>query len=276
VNSPDIDQTLDFLQAVFGATEGGDVFFSSLSSNGGGICSLASRDADAIEEFLAKHNDPTRGSYFCPSALRIGAKGRSKDSVQFITGIHCDIDYKNIDKPRAEIRRAIDQTALPASVIVESGGGLHCYWLFREGLEATEDNVARAEFLMHALADHLGGDHAVAHSAALMRLPGTWNNKREPILARVVESRPAARYEIEDVEEWLADARPLLVAKTATIKTAADDPLSAYASGAGAPVDVDAELAAMTFGDGEHGIHHTQTRVIASLVVRGVIPMKSR
>jgi hypothetical protein len=275
VNSPDIDQTLDFLTAVFGATEDGDIFFSSLSSNGGGICSLASRDADAIETFVTKHNEPTRGSYFCPSVLRSDAKGRSKEVVQFLTGIHCDIDFKTVDKTPAEIRRAIDQTALPASVIVESGGGLHCYWLFREGLEATEDNVARAESLMHALADHLAGDHAVAHSAALMRLPGTWNNKREtPILTRILESRPAARYELEDLEEWLADARPLL-AQTAAIANnpkVENSPFAAYAASAGTPVDGDAELAAMTFGDGEHGIHRTQTRVIASMVARGVGP----
>jgi hypothetical protein len=160
VNPPDIDQALEFLAAVFGTTEDGNVWFSSLSPTGD-VCSLASRDADDIEGFLVRHNDPDRGSYFCPSALREGAKGRSKDAVQFITGIHADIDFKDHDKPPAEIRRAVDQTALPASIIVESGGGLHCYWLFREGLDATEDNMARAELLMHALADHLGGDHAV-------------------------------------------------------------------------------------------------------------------
>jgi hypothetical protein len=270
VDLPDIDQTLDFLTAVFGTTDDGDIFFSSLSLNGGGICSLASRDTNAIEDFLAKHNDPTRGSYFCPSLLRSGAKGRSKEAVQLLTGIHWDIDYKNVDKTPAEIRHAIDQTALLASIIVESGGGLHCYWLFHEGLEATGDNVDRAEALMHALANHLAGDHAVAHGAALMRLPGTWNNKREPVLARVVEKRAAARYELEDLEEWLAKARPILTGKTAP-KTADDDsPYSTYAAGAETPIDVDAELASMTFGDGEHGIHRTQTRVIASMAARGV------
>jgi hypothetical protein len=40
------------------------------------------------------------------------------------------------------------------------------------------------------------------------------------------------------------------------------------------PVDVDGELAAMTFGDGEHGIHRIQTRVIASMVAHGVDPDK--
>ena len=270
MNPPDIDQALEFLAAVFGTTEDGNVWFSSLSPTGD-VCSLASRDADDIEGFLVRHNDPDRGSYFCPSALREGAKGRSKDAVQFITGIHADIDFKDHDKPPAEIRRAVDQTALPASIIVESGGGLHCYWLFREGLDATEDNMARAELLMHALADHLGGDHAVAHSAALMRLPGTWNSKREaPILAHIVENRSAARYELEDIEEWLADARPILTKKATAAKAKTDSPFSAYAASGGAPVDVDTELAAMTFGDGEHGIHHTQTRVIASMVARGV------
>jgi hypothetical protein len=105
VNPPDIDQALEFLAAVFGTTEDGNVWFSSLSPTGD-VCSLASRDADDIEGFLVRHNDPDRGSYFCPSALREGAKGRSKDAVQFITGIHADIDFKDHDKPPAEIRRA--------------------------------------------------------------------------------------------------------------------------------------------------------------------------
>src|SRR5262249_50569434 len=123
----------------------------------------------------------------------------------------------------------------------------------------------RVERLLHLLADHIGGDHEVAHVAALMRLAGSWNSKRAaPVLTRIIENRPAARYEIEDLEEWLADAsRPLLVARPRPQTNGGGDAFADYASSV--PVSPDALLAEMAVGS----IHEIQTKVIASLVARG-------
>jgi AAA domain/RepB DNA-primase from phage plasmid len=272
MDAPDIKQAIDFLRAVFQGVPDHKVWFTSLSLNGGAPASLDSHKIKDITDFLVRQNDNTRSSYFCPSVMRKGANGRRKEDAEVFTGLHADIDFKHHDAPPAEIRRTLGQTMQPASIIVESGGGLHAYWLFREGLKATPETMSRVERLLHALADHVGGDHAVAHCAALMRLAGTWNSKHgTPVLARMTDNRPTARYEIEELDEWLTDAsRPILTKRATATTNGAANPYAEFTAGASGPVDVDSMLAAMTVGDAEHSVHATQTKVIASMVARGV------
>src|SRR5262249_59207768 len=110
-----------------------------------------------------------------------------------------------------EIQRRLGQTLLPVSLVIETGGGFHCYWLFREAEVATPEMVARVEAALRRLADHVGGDPQCAECARLMRVPGTTNYKREiPVAVRVLGDRPTARYELTELEEGLPEARPLL------------------------------------------------------------------
>ncbi len=63
-------------------------------------------------------------------------KGRGQEAgVVAIPGFWADLDFATKDEkypPRADAMKAIAAMPLPASVIVETGGGLHVYWLFRE------------------------------------------------------------------------------------------------------------------------------------------------
>ena len=131
--------------------------------------------------------------------------------------------------------------------------------------------VARVETALRRLADHIGGDPQCAEISRLMRVPGTTNFKREtPAAVRVLENRPATRYELDELEDWLANARPLLV-RRAKPGNGAGVPFAAYAGNGGKPpIDVDARLAAMRHeGAGEASIHITQCQVTAALLERG-------
>ena len=122
-----------------------------------------------------------------------------------------------------------------------------------------------------ALADHLGGDPQCAEISRLMRIPGTVNFKREtPVAVRVLGDRPAARYELAELEEWLTEARPLLTRRPKQ-GNGAGAPFAAYAGNGGtAPIDVEARLAAMRHGGaGDASIHKTQVQVTAALLERG-------
>jgi hypothetical protein len=201
---------------------------------------------------------------------RRGPNGRNKGNVGWITGLHADVDFKDHDTPSEEILQRIDHALLPASFVVETGGGVHAYWLFREAEEATPETVTRIEAALRRLADHVGGDPSCAEISRLMRVPGTVNYKREtPASIRVRQRRPAARYELEELEEWLVEARPLFARRAKG--NGASPPYGAYAEhGDGAPVDVEARLAAMRHqGEGDSAIHPTQVSVTAALLARG-------
>src|SRR5262249_44337474 len=198
-------------------------------------------------------------------------RGRSKQNVGWIIGLHADIDFKDHDCAPEGIRQQIGQTLLPASIVVETGGGLHVYWLLHEAEAATTEPVARVEAAWRRWADHLGGDPQCAEISRLMRIPGTVNFKRErPSAVRVLENRPAARYELDELEDWLASARPLLV-RRAKPGNGAGAPFAAYAgNGAAAPIDVEARLTTMRHqGAGDASIHQTQVQVTAALLECG-------
>jgi len=103
-----------------------------------------------------------------------------------------------------------------------------------------------------------------------MRVPGTTNYKREiPVAVRVLGDRPTARYELTELEEWLAEARPLLTRRPKS-GNGAGDPFTAYAGNGAAPIDVDARLAQMWHGGaGDASVHRTQLQVTAALLERG-------
>jgi len=266
----DVDAAIDTLATIFEAAPEGAVFLTALGPNGA-VHSLASRETNRIEGFLRRHDRAGVGLYFCISTLRNGANGRSKSNVGWIAGLHADIDYKDHDLTPDEIRQQIGQTFLPASIVVETGGGVHSYWLFHEAEAAMPEMVARVEAALRRLADHLGGDPQCAEISRLMRIPGSVNYKREaPVAVRVLGDRPAARYELAELEEWLAEARPLLTRRPKQ-GNGAGEPFAAYAGNGGKPrIDVDARLAAMRHeGAGEASIHITQCQVTAALLERG-------
>src|SRR5262252_305615 len=266
----DVDLAINTLATIFEGAPEGVGFFTALGPNSA-VHSLASREADRIESFLRRHDRTGAGLYFCVGTLRDGASGRSKSNVGWIAGLHADIDYKDHDLTPDEIQRRLDQTLLPASLVVETGGGVHSYWLFHEAEAATPEMVARVEAALRRLADHLGGDPQCAEISRLMRIPGTVNFKREkPAAVCVLENRPAARYELDELEDWLASVRPLLV-RRAKPGNGADAPFAAYAGNGGAtPIDVDARLAAMRHeGAGDASIHCTQLQATAALLERG-------
>ena len=171
--------------------------------------------------------------------------------------------------PTDEVRRRIAQLQMPPTWVVFSGHGFHLYWVLTEALDATPDNVERVERLLHQLADHVGGDPAVCEIARLMRVPGSHNTKNgEHVEVRII-SGPGGRHEISDLEDWLTDARPFIPRKDATPQ-GRNPFLDVDLPGGGAPVDIEARLAAMRYqGSGDTSIHQTQLAATAAMLNRG-------
>ena len=270
-----------FLADIFGASTVAPVFICSLPNADAPAgepreCHVATRHPDHIERFLQRWDRKDRALYFCTATIKSGATTRSKATLAELNGLHVDIDFKAITIGAEEADRKLQQVMLLPSKVVASGGGLHAYWLFKEALPATPDNIERVEALLRLLADHLGGDLACAEASRLMRLPGSHNTKNGAWTAvRVVAERPA-RYELDDLAEWLEAASPVIHRTPTDEKDGngadTDNPWLAVAARFGnkPPIDVEARLAAMTFqGAGDASIHSTQVSVSAALLNRG-------
>ena len=255
----------NFLASMFGATTTAPVWVSSLANadaNGHevGERHVTTRERDAIEAFLRKWDRKNRATYFAVSTVRPGATTRSKATLAELNGLHVDIDFKSIAITAEEAECKLQEVMHLPSKIVHSGGGLHGYWLFKEALPATTENIERVEGLLRLLADHLGGDPACAEASRLMRLPGSHNTKAGAWIDVRVIADQATRYEVDDLADWLETASPVIHRKPAASSGNGhddDNPWLAVAErfGTKPPIDVEARLAAMVYqGAGGGGI----------------------
>jgi putative DNA primase/helicase len=142
--------------------------------------------------------------------------------VSALVGLWADVDIQDpvhqktrLPKTEAEAIAFLDELPRPPSVVVHSGHGLQCWWLFQEPLLICgEAQREAATALVRGWTDHLrklawrtcGWDlDATGDLARVLRLPGTMNRKGAvPAPVRVI--RPATwaagvrRYRPEDFQ----------------------------------------------------------------------------
>ena len=134
----------------------------------------AADDLTAVNEFADRHREH---NIYVGVATR-AAKGADVRSCDALYALFAELDFKDVAEDRARARLA--EFALPPSMIVGSGGGLHAYWLLDEPLDLQNGGAARAGRLLRGLAGVLGADQKSAEPARILRLPGTLNHKYDP------------------------------------------------------------------------------------------------
>ena len=131
----------------------------------------------------------------CPRTRRKG----SRRVVSTVPAAWADVDFCDIDSSDrdAALRTAmarVERFDHRPTILVHSGNGLQCWWLFDPPVRITESLPAeRLEAINRGLAKALGGD-AVHDIARVLRVPGTMNlpnaKKRArgcvPVMARLL------------------------------------------------------------------------------------------
>lgn len=108
-------------------------------------------------------------------------EGRTQVNTVALQCLWIDADFKNYDSPQAA---AVDLAKMNAvvgepSLTVQSGGGLHTYWVLRSALPTSQwkplaDAFQAAWQALGIKADPISGD-----AARVLRMPGTHNRKAE-------------------------------------------------------------------------------------------------
>lgn len=104
---------------------------------------------------------------------------------RYIAAVNClygEFDVKVYGSKQA-ILDHIDQATWPApSVVVDSGGGIHGYWLLRDPWTLDSDDArGAAELIQRAWVQQvIGADPAVHDLTRILRVPGTRNFKYDP------------------------------------------------------------------------------------------------
>ena len=139
--------------------------------------------------------------------VRLGANARAKRTL------YLDLDAKDFgDKQAAakELGLFLRTTGFPApGIVVDSGGGLHCYWPFDRDLPAAEWRVLAGKLKARCIDAGFKADNQCTDDLArVLRIPGTLNYKYgTPVACRVLTDK-GATFDPAVLDKALTPAQP--------------------------------------------------------------------
>ncbi len=154
---------------------------------------------DGLEPHLKRLNAKGAGVYVMVNAGN--GRGRSAENVRSVRALFIDTDGAPFPT---------DLPLQPHLVVQSSPGKYHLYWLVN-GVELNDFGT-----LQQALAEHYGTDPSVKDLCRVMRLPGFYHRKGEPVMVQLLEASDHQPYIPDDVftawpflAEWLEHERAL-------------------------------------------------------------------
>lgn len=213
----------DFIGSVFSGVESGYITLARFGGNG----LLSTRipigsDLSAVNAYVEQYRETLYyniavGRENLPEHVR-----GSKSSLSAACMLWADVDLPKADSEKKyptfeAIMSALDDMPLRPSILVNTGGGYHVYWLFNEpyefgSIEQVQEFESKyskpwQDLLRVKLAKY--GDFVIdsTHDATrMLRIPGSWHkNGRQCVIE---EADYSIRYGREDFEQFLVMIRP--------------------------------------------------------------------
>jgi P4 family phage/plasmid primase-like protien len=211
----------------------------------GRVAAVFTRDPDEVASFVAAWSGKPYGVYF-GAGTRVRERGTAED-VGELPALWVDLD--KVDKAHA--LEVLKGCYCPPTFIVDSGRGLHAWWMLDEAAEPSPDFVD----LLRGLRRIFAGDPAVCDIARIMRLPGTENSKYDaPLPVSVIHSSDR-RYSLSDLKDWASWQGELIGEQVNPFLAAADR------------LGMRSAVSLEDIAPGK--IHEVQLRVSASMVSAG-------
>ena len=158
------------------------------------------RFTNGIADLLAyaeRLNEQSYDCYFACASFK--EEVRKQEHAFKLRSFYFDIDigadkaaknkgYETQADALVALKQFCQKLELPKPSIIDSGRGLHCYWLLDDDVEKAQWQPVADALKQAALDNHLLADPAVtADSARILRIPGTFNYKdEEPKPVRVL------------------------------------------------------------------------------------------
>ena len=143
-----------------------------------------------IEGELAEQNRHNRGVFFV-----VNHGGHTDPEIDRINAQFVEMDSGSFE----DQQRRIDEFALKPSVIIRTKKSYHVYWLIKNG------DVSRFRAIQKGLVRQFDGDPACVNESRVMRLPGYYHCKSEPVLVTCICFHPERRYSQEQLAELLPE-----------------------------------------------------------------------
>ena len=132
-----------------------------------------------IEAELQRHNALQRGVFFTVNFGGHEDADITRINAQFM---ECD------DLPLAEQLAKIEAFPIEPSIIVTTRTSPHTYWHVKDAM------VSRFRTVQRALIAQFGGDKTCVNESRVLRLPGFYHCKSEPVMVECIKFNPELRY----------------------------------------------------------------------------------
>lgn len=165
-------------------------------------------------------DDEQHNVYFGVHPCRVRRRDRQRATIATIAAINClYAEFDAVPGAKPALLEQLHALAPAPSVIIDSGGGYHLYWLLDQPFALADDAAReRARVAQYAWVGYTGGDPAARDLARVLRVPGTINYKPSyapdypPVT--IVAADFSRTYALEALEEaaaaFLRPAEPAL------------------------------------------------------------------
>ncbi|HHD2788741.1 TPA: phage/plasmid primase, P4 family [Clostridium perfringens] len=147
------------------------------------------KDFQSKGKVLIAHNEANRGIFFV-----VNSGGNSDSKINKINAQFFECDTLSLE----EQLENISKFPLEPSIIVQTKKSLHVYFLIKNG------KVEKFRDIQKKLAKHFNGDGSCINESRVMRVPGFYHCKEEPVMVKCIKFNPNLFYTQEDLERELS------------------------------------------------------------------------
>jgi hypothetical protein len=163
-----------------------------------------------LESFVESKKDTKTNIFVAMSSFK--GYSRKADEAKAVRSFFVDLDvgegkgYDSKEDALDAIDKFIEANELPPPVRIDSGGGVHAYWLFDQDVPADEWKPYAEKFKTFCLSNGLNIDPVVtADLARILRCPNTFNQKTDPPIATKVLDKEMHVYSFEEFKNFLGE-----------------------------------------------------------------------
>ncbi len=147
------------------------------------------KDFQSKSKVLMAHNEANRGIFFV-----VNSGGNSDSKINKINAQFFECDTLSLE----EQLENISKFPLEPSIIVQTKKSLHVYFLIKNG------KVEKFRDIQKKLAKHFNGDGSCINESRVMRVPGFYHCKEDPVRVKCIKFNPNLFYTQEDLERELS------------------------------------------------------------------------
>ena len=165
---------------------------------------------DELETFVESKKDTKTNIFVALSSFK--GYSRKADEAEYVKSFFVDLDvgegkgYESKDTALNALSKFVQDNELPPPVRIDSGGGVHAYWIFDHDVPAAEWKPYAEKFKDFCLKHGLNIDPVVtADLARILRCPDTYNQKTNPPIPTKMLDENIPIYSFEQFKNFLGE-----------------------------------------------------------------------